>query len=66
MDTTRQELRQELLMILGQAMAAAVDLHEQQETTGLDPMQRAGQILPLLGRTADKIEDWTRPRQANP
>lgn len=65
MDTTRQELRQELLMILGRAMAEAVDLHEGQEAAGLDPLQRAGQILPLLGRTAAKIETWARPQQAN-
>ncbi len=62
MDTKRYEL----LTILGQAMAEAVALHERQEAAGLDPLQRAGQILPLLERAADKIETWTRPPQANP
>ena len=62
MNTTRHEL----LTILGQAMAEAVALHERQEASGLDPLQRAGQILPLLERTADKIEAWARLRQANP
>ncbi len=38
MDTKRHEL----LTILGQAMAEAVDLHERQEAAGLDPLQRAG------------------------
>ncbi len=51
MDTTRHEL----LTILGQVMAEAVELHERQETAGLDPLQRAGQLLPLLERAADKI-----------
>ncbi len=58
MDTKRHEL----LTILGQAMAEAVDLHERQEAAGLDPLQRAGQILPLLERAADKIEAWARPQ----
>jgi len=62
MDTKRQEL----LTILGQAMAETVDLHERQEAAGLDPMQRAGRILPLLECAADKIETWARSRQANP
>ncbi len=57
MDTRRHEL----LTILGQAMAEAVELHERQEAAGLDPLQRAGQILPLLERAADKIEDWAQP-----
>ncbi len=35
MDTKRHEL----LTILGQAMAEAVDLHERQEAAGLDPLQ---------------------------
>ncbi len=60
MDTTRHEL----LTILGQAMAEAVDLHERQEAAGLNPLQRAGQILPLLERAADKIEAWARPPSA--
>ncbi len=54
--------RHELLTILGQAMAEAVDLHERQEAARLDPLQRAGQILPLLERATDKIEDWARPQ----
>ncbi len=58
MDTTRHEL----LTILGQVMAEAVELHERQETAGLDPLQRTGQLLPLLERAADKIEDWARPQ----
>jgi hypothetical protein len=62
MDTKRHEL----LTILGQAMAEAVDLHERQEAAGLDPLQRAGQILPLLERAADKIETRARTQQANP
>ncbi len=60
MDTTRHEL----LTILGQAMAEAVDLHERQEAAGLTPLQRAGQILPLLERAADKIEAWARLQDA--
>ncbi len=60
MDTKRHEL----LTILGQAMAEAVDLHERQEAAGLDPLQRAGQILPLLERAADTIEAWARPPDA--
>ena len=56
--------RHELLTILGQAMAEAVELHEQQEAAGLDPMQRAREILPLLERAADKIEAWVRPPEA--
>jgi hypothetical protein len=60
MDTTRHEL----LTILGQAMAEAVDLHERQEAAGLNPLQRAGQILPLLERAADTIEAWARPPSA--
>jgi hypothetical protein len=60
MDTTRHEL----LTILGQAMAEAVDLHERQEAAGLDPLQRAGQILPLVERAADTIEAWARPPDA--
>jgi len=60
MDTRRHDL----LTILGQAMAEAVELHERQETAGLDPLQRAGQILPLLERAADKIEAWARPPDA--
>jgi len=60
MDTKRHEL----LTILGQAMAAAVALHERQEAAGLDPLQRAGQILPLVERAADTIEAWARPPDA--
>jgi len=60
MDTRRHEL----LTILGQAMAEAVALHERQEAAGLDPLQRAGQILPLVERAADTIEDWARPPDA--
>ncbi len=60
MDTKRHEL----LTILGQAMAEAVDLHERQEAAGLDPLQRAGQILPLVERAADTIEAWARPQDA--
>ncbi len=60
MDTKRHEL----LTILGHALAEAVDLHERQERTALDPMQRAGQLLPLLEWAADKIEAWARPEDA--
>jgi len=60
MDTKRHEL----LTILGQAMAEAVALHERQEAAGLDPLQRAGQILPLVERAADTIEAWARPQDA--
>lgn len=58
MDTRRQEL----LTILGHAMAGAIEAHERREGTGLDPAQRARRLLPLLGRTADRIEAWARPR----
>ncbi len=60
MDTKRHEL----LTILGQTMAEAVDLHERQEAAGLTLLQRAGQILPLLERAADKIEAWARLQDA--
>jgi len=60
MDTKRHEL----LTILGQAMAEAVALHARQEAAGLDPLQRAGQIIPLVERAADKIEAWARPQDA--
>jgi hypothetical protein len=60
MDTKRHEL----LTILGQAMAEAVNLHERQEAAGLDPLQRAGQILPLVERAADTIEAWARSQDA--
>ncbi len=60
MDTRRQEL----LTILGHALAEAVDLHERQEAIGLDAPQRAAQLLPLLEWAADKIEAWARPEDA--
>jgi len=56
--------RQELLTILGHALAGAVDLHERQEGAGLDPLQRAESLLPLLAWAADTIEAWARPRDA--
>ncbi len=46
------------------AMAEAVALHERQEAAGRGPLQRAGHILPLVERAADKIEDWARPQDA--
>jgi len=60
MDTRRQEL----LTILGHALAEAVDLHERQERTALDAPQRAVQLLPLLAWAAAKIEAWARPQDA--
>ena len=60
MDTRRQEL----LAILGHAMAGAVALHERQEGAGLDPLQRAEILLTLLAWAADTIEAWARPRDA--
>ncbi len=52
--------RQELLIIVGKAMADAVEVHETQERQGLGPLERTGQLLPLLERTADEIEAWAR------
>ena len=60
MDTKRHEL----LTILGHTLTEAVDLHERQERTALDPMQRAGQLLPLLEWAADTIEAGARPQDA--
>jgi len=60
MDTRKQEL----LTILGHALAAAVDLHERQQQAALAPLQRAAQLLPLLDGTADRIEAWARRGRA--
>jgi len=58
MDTRRQEL----LTILGHAIAEAIEAHERREGTGLDPAQRARQLLPLLEYAADRIEAQVRLR----
>jgi len=64
MDTRRHELR----TILGHTIAAAIDLHERQGRTALDPQQQAEQFLPLLEWAADTIEAWAcaGPRAATP